>query len=519
MVYSLVKMDFSNMRNLIQNETPVSNINYKKAVKKLIALSSEKGFRAGFSMSTLEDILEQCEDKNFKLDMLKRVEDIVLAEIEGDEMTFCEVSALTNVYCFFGQDIFDMTGNWDFWPTPLGNTQLCEQLLLPYLDDEAFLDIGSKREWAAYSAIKALLMEKSIVAYQYLRNLLLSDKASKLVPPYKSYWEFRLKGFYEDIGGERLYRETLFYVGNAWEEVCYNILLQSGVELIRHPRLPNNSIPDIAVGTVQTNDNGEITYADLIIECKKSVYFGVLDNEPTNNYTPYCNRLEFWVLEKANNPYFTYPDTPKLHYYFGCDVLASPHVSEANKAQIRRLLQMSKDAINIHPYDDIKAKDICHMIDSYLAIPPEIRQRFLEPKQKKKERVQRYYIRQYKKDGTFINQFDSIKDAVDATIGVTSNTISNVINGRRSSAGGFLWRRCDIDSPIENIVPPNTSFTVKGKLIYQVTQEGEVIGIFETIGKAEKVSGVNRRSISDALKGVQRTAGGYVWLFGDATNQ
>lgn len=155
------------------------------------------------------------------------------------------------------------------------------------------------------------------------------------------------------------------------------------------------------------------------------------------------------------------------------------------------------------------------MIDSYLKISPEIRQKLMEPKQKLAEKTPRHSIRKYKKDGTFITQFDSVKDAVDATIGVTSNNIWNVINGRRSSAGGFLWRKRGIDSPIDNIVPPNTSFTVKGKLIYQVTQMGEVVGIFETIGKAEKVSGVNRRSISDALKGIQKTAGGYTWVMGD----
>ena len=124
-------------------------------------------------------------------------------------------------------------------------------------------------------------------------------------------------------------------------------------------------------------------------------------------------------------------------------------------------------------------------------------------------------IRQYQMDGTFVKEFASTKFAA-AEIGVEADTITNVTSGKRNSAGGFLWRRCNADTPAENIVPtPTPTLNMEGKLIYQVDQNGEIVATFESISKAEKLSGVNRRSISDALKGIQKTAGGFTWVLGD----
>ncbi len=93
---------------------------------------------------------------------------------------------------------------------------------------------------------------------------------------------------------------------------------------------------------------------------------------------------------------------------------------------------------------------------------------------------------------------------------LTVDHITNVTSGRRQSAGGFLWKRCEANSPIENISPP-TTVDITGKTIFQVDSNGEVIGEFSTLRMAAERSGVNRKSIRDVINGRQKTAGGFYW--------
>lgn len=53
------------------------------------------------------------------------------------------------------------------------------------------------------------------------------------------------------------------------------------------------------------------------------------------------------------------------------------------------------------------------------------------------------------------------------------------------------------------------------KRIVQTSKDGALVAEYASIGQAAKESGVNRRSISDVLSGVQKTAGGYIWKYAD----
>lgn len=56
-------------------------------------------------------------------------------------------------------------------------------------------------------------------------------------------------------------------------------------------------------------------------------------------------------------------------------------------------------------------------------------------------------------------------------------------------------------------------------MILQVDQYGEIVATFNTAGQAARLSGVSRRSISDALKGIQKTAGGFSWSLVNAETE
>lgn len=49
--------------------------------------------------------------------------------------------------------------------------------------------------------------------------------------------------------------------------------------------------------------------------------------------------------------------------------------------------------------------------------------------------------------------------------------------------------------------------------IRQLSDEGEVLGEFESLAEAERIIGVNRKSIREAATGKQKHAGGFRWEY------
>lgn len=82
-------------------------------------------------------------------------------------------------------------------------------------------------------------------------------------------------------------------IGHKWEELCRIISRYLyGDVIITHPRLNNGKIPDISV----QNEFDSINKYSHLIECKRS--FNIMDiEECILKYEPYCDNLEFWILE------------------------------------------------------------------------------------------------------------------------------------------------------------------------------------------------------------------------------
>lgn len=58
----------------------------------------------------------------------------------------------------------------------------------------------------------------------------------------------------------------------------------------------------------------------------------------------------------------------------------------------------------------------------------------------------------------------------------------------------------------------------RGRAIIQMTDDGTIIKIFETVASASREIGVSTKSIRDAANGVQKHAGGYCWKYHDENN-
>ena len=122
-------------------------------------------------------------------------------------------------------------------------------------------------------------------------------------------------------------------------------------------------------------------------------------------------------------------------------------------------------------------------------------------------------ICQFSLSGELINRYSSYEEAA-TDCGITPTSISKAVNGYSKTAGGSQWRRFLANETVENIEPLKKAETTnKSKPIYQVSFDGEILEEFESIGKAEKITGINRKSIRSVLNGIQKQAGGYFWAF------
>ena len=135
----------------------------------------------------------------------------------------------------------------------------------------------------------------------------------------------------------------------------------------------------------------------------------------------------------------------------------------------------------------------------------------------KEYKAPKVVIYQYDLKGNYIAEYETIREA-EKTIGYTG--ISAVINGKRNSSGGFLWRRVRIGEPKDTIlVPDNTNLhssqAGRSKPVYQIDENGKIINKFKSVGSAAKVLGINANKISAAARGKQKHAGGFQWRYVD----
>ena len=123
-----------------------------------------------------------------------------------------------------------------------------------------------------------------------------------------------------------------------------------------------------------------------------------------------------------------------------------------------------------------------------------------------------HVYRQYSRDGMYIADYKSSRLAYEAT-GISLGSIARAAHGERKTGGGFLWRVVPEDAPKDPICVDLTSrigYHDKRPLI-QMTLEGEPVAEFISIAHASRSLKISRRSLSCALSGAQKTAGGYIW--------
>jgi len=119
-------------------------------------------------------------------------------------------------------------------------------------------------------------------------------------------------------------------------------------------------------------------------------------------------------------------------------------------------------------------------------------------------------IYQYSKDGVFIKKWNCISTA-SKELGIHSSNMAGCARHVTRTAGGYRWEfeYSDVLPPLEPLKRPNK--TSNGKKIIQCNEKGEEIKMFESLSQASRELKINATSISKAINGHIRSAGGYIW--------
>lgn len=122
-------------------------------------------------------------------------------------------------------------------------------------------------------------------------------------------------------------------------------------------------------------------------------------------------------------------------------------------------------------------------------------------------------VSQYNKDGDFIAEYNTLKEAEENT-GISFKNISKAVRGHRKTAGGYVWKFSDnkniiyskrmYSHPVERVRKP----------IIQLTKNGDVVKEYDSIQTAIKENNFHTHTnISANLRGKTKSAYGYIWIY------
>ena len=116
-------------------------------------------------------------------------------------------------------------------------------------------------------------------------------------------------------------------------------------------------------------------------------------------------------------------------------------------------------------------------------------------------------VYQYAKDGTFLQEYVSLREAERQT-GIHASSIGHSIKGKGyyKSAGGYLWSY----SKLEN---HNGYIGQVGKMIQQYNLDNILIQEFESICSAAKQLNISKSGIIRCCKGKQKQCGGFIFKY------
>nr|QBM02810.1 hypothetical protein [uncultured archaeon] len=136
-------------------------------------------------------------------------------------------------------------------------------------------------------------------------------------------------------------------------------------------------------------------------------------------------------------------------------------------------------------------------------------------------------INQFSIEGIFIKTWNSIVEIVN-TLNIGSNQISDVCANRTcgkkvsKTAGGFIWKYYKSGEEIKNLDLETVEYAKnkakqKSKKVIQLTKDGIILNIWNSISEASKNTKASRTAIPKVCSGKPKykTAGGFIWKYAE----
>lgn len=127
-------------------------------------------------------------------------------------------------------------------------------------------------------------------------------------------------------------------------------------------------------------------------------------------------------------------------------------------------------------------------------------------------------VNQYDLHGILLNTYISVQEA-SRLCGFGSSHIINCCNRKSYSAYGYQWRYKDDCDDIGILKNKNRDYSILYKKVVQFSLDGKLLKIFCSLKEAEEYIGVHHSSITRCCKGIQKTAGGYIWRYADENTE
>jgi len=130
-------------------------------------------------------------------------------------------------------------------------------------------------------------------------------------------------------------------------------------------------------------------------------------------------------------------------------------------------------------------------------------------------------IGQYDLQGNLVQTFATITEACSKLGMNSSSSLRAVLNGKRHTCKGYIWRRgTSARISVNNIVSGRSyrlsALSVEARKVTQYNFDGIRIRTYATVHKASRETGINRSTIQRVLSGQYVTGGGYLWQYGEA---
>ncbi|MGK4040884.1 zinc-ribbon domain-containing protein [Heyndrickxia oleronia] len=116
---------------------------------------------------------------------------------------------------------------------------------------------------------------------------------------------------------------------------------------------------------------------------------------------------------------------------------------------------------------------------------------------------------QLSESGEFIKEWNSATEA-SKSLDITTN-IQRSCKGQRKTVGGYRWMYKEDYEKKKKLIKPIKAGSTKE--VVQLYMNCYVIANFSSISEANRKTGISIASISGACRGIQKTAGGYKWMY------